>query len=76
MTFNHTLQTSSAFERINDALLGNTEDDLDEIIKDLEEMLQKAKRIKNICSSSDFGDDFIEPKIAYPYCTLKNQINE
>jgi hypothetical protein len=72
MIFNHTLQTSAAFDRINDALLGNTDDDLDEIIKDLETFYNKAKKIKNICKSSDFGDDFLEPKQTYTYCNLPN----
>jgi len=45
MIHTHSLQTSAAFERINDALLGKTNDNLSNLIEDLEFLLYKAKEI-------------------------------
>lgn len=43
-----TLQTAAAFERINEALVGRTQDDFYDLIKQLDELLVKAKRIEAI----------------------------
>lgn len=51
----HTLQTGAAIERLNDALLGKTSDDLSLLIKDLEVLLIRAKEIMNITSSVNHG---------------------
>ena len=67
-----TIQTTSAFERIDEALIGKTEDDLDEIIQNLDNLLHKAKKIKNFCNSNAYDGDFIEPEAIYPYCDLPN----
>jgi len=47
MIHQHSLQTAAAFDRIDDALLGETEDDLSELIEDLEHLLYRAKEIYN-----------------------------
>ncbi len=52
MSDNLTLQTIAAFERIEDALLGRTQDDLGLLIANLDRLLNKAKQIK------DFTTDF------------------
>jgi hypothetical protein len=51
----HTIQTSGALDRINDALLGKTSDDLALLTKDLELLLIKAKEIMNVTSSVNHG---------------------
>jgi len=43
-----TLQTSAAFERIYDALMERTSDDLDAITLHLKELLRKANEITEI----------------------------
>ena len=43
-----TLQTAAAFERINEALVGRTQDDFYVLIKQLDDLLVKAKRIEAI----------------------------
>lgn len=45
-----TIQTIAAFERIQEALLGKTEDSFDELIINLNYLLEKANDIKNIAS--------------------------
>jgi hypothetical protein len=58
MIHKHTLQTSASFDRINDALLGKTNDDLNELIEDLEYLLYKAREIKNNYLSYTYGCDY------------------
>lgn len=41
-----TTQTKAAFERIDEALIGKTEDRLDLLIANLDRLLDKAKEIK------------------------------
>lgn len=68
---NQTLQTQAAFDRIKDSLMGKTTDDLDEIIETLEQLLNKAKKIKNICKSSDFGIDLLTIEDNYAHCRIQ-----
>lgn len=57
MIHQHTLQTSAAFDRIDDALLGKTLDNLSELIEDLEFLLYKAKEIHDTEASFKAGGD-------------------
>lgn len=50
-----TLQTASALERIQEALLGNTQDDLDSLIIHLDQLSKKAKEIHNVLVSDQSG---------------------
>lgn len=63
---NHTIQTQAAFDRINDALLGKTDDNLSELIRDLNYMLWKAIEISDTKSSLDDGSDYDSIK----YCDI------
>jgi hypothetical protein len=69
MLHNHTLQTSAAFDRLEDALLGKTDDVLWELIEELEYLLYKAKDIHNTAASFVDGSDY-EPT---PYCNLPSR---
>lgn len=51
-----TLQTASALERIQEALLGKTEDDLKYLSMHLEELLHKAKEIQEVSACLISGD--------------------
>lgn len=51
-----TLQTAAAFERIYDALMGKTTDDLSSLILHLEELSRKGKEIKDISASLISGN--------------------
>lgn len=51
-----TLQTASAFERIHEALLGKTEDDLKCLSMHLEELLLKAKEVQEVSACLISGD--------------------
>lgn len=51
-----TLQTASALERIQEALLGKTEDDLKYLSMNLEELLRKAKEIQEVSACLISGD--------------------
>jgi hypothetical protein len=62
----HSLQTAAAFDRIDDALLGKTDDDLNELIEDLEYLLYKAKEIQGVSASMNDGYDY-DP---VPHCDL------
>jgi hypothetical protein len=66
MIHQHTLQTAAAFDRIDDALIGKTDDDLSELIDDLELLLYKAKEIHDTIASQHDGSDY-NP---IPYCDL------
>lgn len=48
MSENLTIQTIAAFQRIQEALLGKTEDSFDELVLNLNYLLEKAKDIQNI----------------------------
>jgi hypothetical protein len=50
-----TLQTEAAFERIHQALLGQTEDDLKLLMLHLDHLLHKATDIHNISASTQIG---------------------
>lgn len=63
---NYSLQTAAAFERLEDALKGKTEDDLHELIRDLEYLLYRAKEIQDISASMIDGSDY-EP---VSYCDV------
>ena len=51
-----TLQTLAAFERIQDALIGETDDDLEVLMRSLEELLEKARDIQNVSACMLSGD--------------------
>jgi len=50
------LQTAAAFERIYDALMGTTDDDLDSLIFHLKELSRKAEEIQNVSACLISGD--------------------
>lgn len=56
MDDNLTLQTASAFERIYEALMGKTDDDLNILSLHLEELLRKSKEIKEVSACLISGD--------------------
>ena len=66
MIHQHTIQTAAAFDRIDDALLGKTDDTLSELMEDLEYLLYKAKEIQGVSASMNDGYDY-NP---VPYCDL------
>jgi hypothetical protein len=51
-----TTQTKAAFERIEESLLGNTEDNLDLLIANLDRLLDRARNIKLASVQNDVGD--------------------
>jgi hypothetical protein len=51
-----TTQTKAAFERIEEALVGKTEDRLDLLIANLDRLLDKAKEIKEMKTKNQIGD--------------------
>lgn len=51
-----TLQTAAAFERIQDALMGRTEDDLGTLALHLEELSRKAKEVQDVSACLISGD--------------------
>ncbi len=51
-----TIQTMAAFERIQDALVGKTDDDLEVLMRSLEELLDKARDIQNVSACLLSGD--------------------
>lgn len=51
-----TLQTSAAFERIYDALMGKTEDNLKDLALHLNDLNRKAKEIQDISACLLTGD--------------------
>jgi hypothetical protein len=56
MPQNLSLQTAAAFERIYEALLGKTEDDLSALSLHLEELNRKAKEIQEVSACLISGD--------------------
>ena len=51
-----TLQTAAAFERIYEALVGKTEDDLNALSLHLKELTRKAKEIQDVSACLESGD--------------------
>lgn len=69
MIHQHSLQTSASFDRLDDALRGKTDDNLDELIEDLEYLLYKAKEIQLISKSIQDGSDY-DPQ---QYCNIPSR---
>jgi hypothetical protein len=69
MLHKHTLQTSAAFDRLDDALLGKTDDILCELIEDIEYLLYRAREIYNTTASFNDGSDYD----SVPYCKLPSR---
>lgn len=69
MIHQHTLQTSAAFDRIDDALLGKTDDSLYELIEDIEYLLYKAREIYNTSASFVDGSDYT----SVAYCDISKR---
>jgi hypothetical protein len=58
MIHEYTIQTAGAFDRIDDALLGKTDDDLSELMEDLEHLLYRAREIYNTAAAFSDGSDY------------------
>jgi hypothetical protein len=56
MPQNLSLQTAAAFERVYDALMGKTDDDLSILALHLEELNRKAKEIQDVSACLESGD--------------------
>lgn len=56
MPHNLSLQTAAAFERIYEALVGKTEDDLSILSLHLKELTRKAKEIQDVSACLVSGD--------------------
>jgi len=56
MPQNLSLQTAAAFERVYDALMGKTDDDLGALALHLEELTRKAKEIQDVSACLESGD--------------------
>jgi hypothetical protein len=56
MKQNLTLQTASALERIEQSLLGATQDDLKVLMLKLDQLSKKANEICNISISTQIGE--------------------
>lgn len=56
MTHNLSLQTAAAFERVYDALVGRTDDDLSILALHLKELTRKAKEIQDVSACLESGD--------------------
>jgi hypothetical protein len=53
-----TIQTFAAFERIYDALVGKTDDNLNSLVLHLKELSRKAEKIHNISAEVNHMDGF------------------
>lgn len=51
-----TLQTAAAFERVYDAIMGKTDDDLKSLSLHLEELLRKAREVQQVSACFISGD--------------------
>lgn len=51
-----TLQTAAALERLQESLLGKTDDDLNLLLLHFEELLKKAKEVKEVFACLTSGD--------------------
>lgn len=56
MKENVTLQTAAAFERIKEALLGRTDDDLSFLVTELYGLLSKAEEILNVSAEMNHNE--------------------
>jgi hypothetical protein len=56
MPQNLSLQTAAAFERIYDALMGRTEDDLSALALHLDELSRKVKEVQEVSACLISGD--------------------
>jgi hypothetical protein len=52
-----TLQTAAAFERIKEALLGRTDDDLSVLVEHLNQLLNKASQIEEVSAEMNHDID-------------------
>jgi len=50
-----TIQTAAAFERIDEALMGKTQDDYDFIVSKIKSLTEKIKRIEVITNELNNG---------------------
>lgn len=66
MIHNHSDETNKAFHMIENALVGDTLDDLDHLIEELDSLLLKAKQIKEYVKIMNDGSDY-EP---ISYCFI------
>ena len=57
MKENVTLQTAAAFERIKEALLGRTDDDLSFLVKQLNQLLSRASQIEEVSAEMNHDID-------------------
>lgn len=55
MTYNHTESTVTAFQQIEDALKGATQDDLKHLVKEIELLYKKACFIEEISNEINSG---------------------
>jgi hypothetical protein len=55
---NLTLQTEAAFERVYEALMGKTDDNLESLTLHLTALLRKAKEIHDVTAALNHTDDF------------------
>jgi hypothetical protein len=53
-----TLQTEAAFERVYEALMGKTDDNLESLTLHLKELLRKANEIHDVTAALNHTDDF------------------
>jgi hypothetical protein len=53
-----TLQTAAAFERVYDALMGKTDDNLESLTLHLKALLRKANEIHDVTAALNHTDDF------------------
>ena len=50
-----TIQTAAAFERIDEALMGKTQDDYDFVVSKIKSLVEKIKRIEVITNELNNG---------------------
>ena len=50
-----TIQTAAAFERIDEALIGKTQDDYDFVVAKIKSLVDKVKRIETITNELNNG---------------------
>lgn len=49
-----TIQTAAAFERIDEALIGKTQDDFEFVVAKIKSMMNKVKRIETITDELNY----------------------
>lgn len=55
MVYSHTLTTELAFKQIEIALKGSTHDDLDNLVKEIKELYDKALKIQKLTNEYNSG---------------------